>query len=399
MAEARMTAAERNAMACFWHEGLESPGWGSWLSDLTPEDRNFLAACLYEEFSNGLASLLLWAADHGVRESELFEMMHVLAKELEAKEIVEVEPPIEPVEIPWADAYEFRKRLHALNPDVQNHGIDIKEAIFKWAPYRGPSVEEVRLLRSGNPEPSVAFPVFAKLLLHQDSLWRLEAARALARLFGNDLPTIRGLDLTVVIAGLERGDIQERRESVEALWTLGVLPKKAVKALSSSLSDDDLEVRAWAFRSLHHLKGEDNASSLVTEALADTIRSLRTGDNETRITAARTLEEIGTPANSAATALKKTLQDDNCEVRFWAARALAAVHSYKVPSLEEETLDRLICGLEDRGSHIRSRSAEALEWLGSGAKQAVSALTKSLCDWDPNVRYAARNALDSIREG
>ncbi len=117
MADARMTAAERNAMACFWHEGLDSPGCGMGLSDLTPEDRNFLAAYWYEEFSHGLASLLLWGADNGVSESEFFEMMHVLAKELEDEGKKEVDRPVE-VEIPWANATEFRRRLHELSQDL-----------------------------------------------------------------------------------------------------------------------------------------------------------------------------------------------------------------------------------------------------------------------------------------
>ena len=86
MPKSKLTDAERNVMACFWHEELDS------------------------EFG----PTLLWRLENGIAHSEFFEMMRVVSNELEAKGKNEVDLPIEPVEIPWSDAEEFRRRLREL---------------------------------------------------------------------------------------------------------------------------------------------------------------------------------------------------------------------------------------------------------------------------------------------
>ena len=90
MLRAKLTDAELNVMACFWHQELDS------------------------EFG----PTLLWRLDNGIAHSEFSEMMHVVGKELAARGKNEVDLPIEPVEIPWADAEEFRWRLRELLSSV-----------------------------------------------------------------------------------------------------------------------------------------------------------------------------------------------------------------------------------------------------------------------------------------
>lgn len=90
MPKAKLTDAERNVMASFWHDELD--------------------------FEFG--PTLLWRLDNGIAHSEFFDMMHVACKELEAKGKNQVDLPIEPVEIPWADAEEFRRRLRELLSSV-----------------------------------------------------------------------------------------------------------------------------------------------------------------------------------------------------------------------------------------------------------------------------------------
>jgi hypothetical protein len=95
MSTAKLTDAERNVMASFWHDGLDGPNSGK------PE----------------FWMISLWQLDHGVEDSEFFAMMSVMAKELEAEGKNEVGRPVYPLEIPWADAGEFRRRLWELLSD------------------------------------------------------------------------------------------------------------------------------------------------------------------------------------------------------------------------------------------------------------------------------------------
>ena len=60
------------------------------------------------------AFLIERALENEVTHAELLDMMHVLGKELEVEGTNEVEPPTEPIEIPWSDGGEFRQRLRQL---------------------------------------------------------------------------------------------------------------------------------------------------------------------------------------------------------------------------------------------------------------------------------------------
>ena len=86
MPKAKLTTAERNVMACFWLQELD--------------------------FEYG--PTLMWRLENEVTHAEFLDMMYVMGKELEAEGTNEVEPPTEPVEIPWSDGGEFRQRLRQL---------------------------------------------------------------------------------------------------------------------------------------------------------------------------------------------------------------------------------------------------------------------------------------------
>ena len=90
MSKAKLTDAEHSVMACFWHEELDF----------------------------GFGPTLLWRLENGIARSEFFKMMHVVATQLESEGTNEVDLPIEPVEIPWTDAEDFRRRLRELLSNV-----------------------------------------------------------------------------------------------------------------------------------------------------------------------------------------------------------------------------------------------------------------------------------------
>ena len=95
MSTAKLTDAECNVMAAFWHDGLDG------LNSCRPE----------------FWMVFLWQLDHEIGDSEFFAMMSVMAKELEAEGKNEVGQPVYPLDIPWADAEEFRQRLRELLSD------------------------------------------------------------------------------------------------------------------------------------------------------------------------------------------------------------------------------------------------------------------------------------------
>jgi len=86
MPKAKLTDAALNVMACFWHDELD--------------------------FEFG--PTLLWRLDNGITHLEFLDMMHVMGQQLEAEGKDEVDRPIEPIEIPWSDVEEFRRRLREL---------------------------------------------------------------------------------------------------------------------------------------------------------------------------------------------------------------------------------------------------------------------------------------------
>ena len=100
--KAKLTEAEKNAIAWFWHQELE------------------------EEFDDvtGGGPTWFWRWKHGVTKAEFHGMVHLLGKELEAEGKNEIEKPTEPFEIPWTNAEEFRARYQQLressNDDLEN---------------------------------------------------------------------------------------------------------------------------------------------------------------------------------------------------------------------------------------------------------------------------------------
>lgn len=92
--------------------------------------------------------------------------------------------------------------------------------------------------------------------------------------------------------------------------------------------------------------------------------------------------------------LVKTLhQDDDPNMRYWAAEALADMRP-KVKSAVPE----LTKALGDKDSMVRMGVTYSLAKFGPEAKQAVPALRKALQDQDTKVRKAAAYALKQIQK-
>jgi HEAT repeat protein len=118
-------------------------------------------------------------------------------------------------------------------------------------------------------------------------------------------------------------------------------------------------------------------------------------------------EERGQMGPAAKVAVKPlaaaVAADEDLNVRYWAARALAAMGAEAkeaVPALmgalRTTFPDRGLQGPDRYYADARSACAEALGRIGAEAKIALPALREALADTDPSVREAAQEAIDRI---
>jgi len=206
---------------------------------------------------------------------------------------------------------------------------------------------------------------------------RLLAALVLAGLFGavavNCLtrprePVYDGQPVSYWVRGLASIHVTHNAASNKAFQHIGT---NALPVLIKMIRTKDSKVKLW----LRHLYDKQ---SLVrhhfTVAEAD------------RISAFLGFSELGPLAKPAVPALIDLLADE--EISVDATRALAAIGS--------EAVEPLISALTNRNPKIRFGAIAALGGMGSDARQAVPALSRSLRDEQITVRLAAAEALKKI---
>jgi HEAT repeat protein len=134
------------------------------------------------------------------------------------------------------------------------------------------------------------------------------------------------------------------------------------------------------------------------------IERLRASNPGVRGMAAEELGQMGAAAKAAIKPLAKAVTaDEDLNVRYWAARALAAMGpaaGEAVPALmgalRTTFPDRGLQGPDRYYADARSACAEALGRIGAEAKIALPALREALADEEPSVREAAQEAIDRI---
>jgi HEAT repeat protein len=171
---------------------------------------------------------------------------------------------------------------------------------------------------------------------------------------------IRGISMQ---AGRPRSDGRpnpqelRRQEIVDKLRALG---KKAVPALVHALGDSDIQMRRNSLLVMISLAGpyEKKPRVDITEALPALIKATQDQDTDVRAWAAHAIAEIGPGAKAAVPALIKLLQG-----------------KYEGP---------------------RNTSCMALGAIGPAAKDALPALRAALDDPSKDVRQFARAAMTRI---
>ncbi len=282
-------------------------------------------------------------------------------------------------------------------------------------------------------DASAVDPLIARLD-DEDTEVREWAARALAT-----LADPRAAE--ALIASLGDAEAEVREWAVRALASLG--DASAVDPLVARLDDEDAEVREWAARALGTVarsetkregwvrswreSGEpeplmpalDHPSPVAGDSAAITalIRSLESPDREVREWSARSLGSMGD--DSAVQPLIARIQDDVEEVREWSIRSLgvfrdrratlplittledpnAEIREWSVRSLgvmqDERMVAPLLSRLEDDDAAVREWAVRALGAYGD--PRATAPLERLLEDEVEDVRYWAGRALEKLR--
>jgi HEAT repeat protein len=229
---------------------------------------------------------------------------------------------------------------------------------------------------------------------------RLDAAKALGNL--GELSQLR------LINALKDEDSFVRQSATEALGNIG--DEHAVPALIEALDDEDDKVRLSAIESLRWIDNKKTVEPLMHQ--------LRDSNWQVREAAIRALGRLRD--DRAIKPLTDMLKDENSQVREQAVSALGKFEGNQDVELIIELLKDRDCKvrqetaymlgqvgdvraveplisalLNDSDLLVREFAVEALNKFGD--PRAIAPLTSVLNDQDPNIGYAARNAIESIR--
>lgn len=176
---------------------------------------------------------------------------------------------------------------------------------------------------------------------------------------------MRGFSMQLRATGRSDGRIdpidQRRQEITLRLHQLG---KEALPALGHALSDNDVQMRRNVVLVLINLAGGYSSE-------------------------ARPKLDI----RNAIPELIQATEDDDTDVRAWAAHALA-----EIGPDAKEAVPALLKLLKDREEGPRNTSCIALGNIGPAAKDALPALREALNDPSKDVRRFAERAIEKIQK-
>jgi len=183
-----------------------------------------------------------------------------------------------------------------------------------------------------------------------------------------------------------------KSENEEVRWNVALalanLGEAAVPGLVAALADTNAMVRRYAAFALAKIgpKAKDAVPALV-EAIKDKEPTVRRN-------AADALGRIGPAAKDAVPALIRALEDKEHSVKLAAVNALGLLGEEAASACP--TLVRLL--EKASASDLRWTTAEALGRCGVGNTAVVAPLIAALKDENPNVRWAAAQALVRVGE-
>jgi HEAT repeat protein len=242
-----------------------------------------------------------------------------------------------------------------------------KSAGDKWVPEPEPAA----------PQDVAQLPDWIKKLSDKDFTQRLKAAQVLGNM-GDEARLAFG----PLFLALKDDNQVVRRAVADALEK--VPPHRddvAMLAQSFKDSSEPLEVRLQAGRGLARL-GPAGRSALP--ALFDVFKEK---DESLRRQAMTTIAAVGPEAKDVPV-LTEALKDANAGIRKLAADALITMGAEA-----KDVIPKLVSNLKKGNKEARLESLRVLQAVGSGSKEASSALAEALKDSDAAVSMAAAQAL------
>jgi HEAT repeat protein len=276
----------------------------------------------------------------------------------------------------------------------------------------------LRNLSEWGPKAKAAIPVLEKLLGHENSWVRCEAAAALcvidpkgkgplglavlfqlegksnvgrnARAFLINLGPQNEIAVQTISAWLPHRDKAVRLIAVQLLGRMGKAATAARPAIQQRLEDKSLAVRREAAIALGNLGALDVAVPFLAEALEN-----GNGWDRTEILIA--LEHLGTKAELALPVLRRELRNKKGLERAWVASALWHIEKPlrrpgSLPDPRKKALDFLI----ERVGQSDAAAVATLARIGAPAHQAIPALIEALKNKETFMREGAANAIGKI---
>lgn len=191
------------------------------------------------------------------------------------------------------------------------------------------------------------------------------------------------------IKALKHDDEFVRRTVINTLGRFGVHAKAAVPSIEDSLSDADLIVASEAVRALAAINPRHNKVLPVVAQL------LKNNDHDRRLQAMVLLaSDIALRRNVYVRFLRDALSSENVSERRIAAEALGWIGSGArgaIPSLVE--------ALKDMDPTVRSNATLSLGWIEMDSKTVIRSLAKRLSDTDAGTRINALAMLVKLDPG
>jgi HEAT repeat protein len=174
--------------------------------------------------------------------------------------------------------------------------------------------------------------------------------------------------------------------AVHAIGYLGRKVRPALPRLAELVEHDNLEVRLAALQALTRL----GAAGLA--AAPAVLRAARKGPEEVRQAALGVVARLGPAVPEFADVLRAALRDPNKAVRAAGAQMIGEMRT-KAPDVVPLLVE--LANGEDAG--VRARALGRLKAFALRVPDALAALTAALADSEPQVCYAAVNALAGVR--
>ncbi len=207
--------------------------------------------------------------------------------------------------------------------------------------------------------------------------------RILFTVLSGSLPEECTNDAFYVLSGaLSSPDEDIRALSVIGLSELGVEPVSLLPHFTSAINDSSVYVRRRAARALGEL------GSAASVAVPHLLTALTDDHLSVGLEALAALGRVGPDAAQAIPQIIPLLAHEDMRVRTVAQNSLRRIGAVAT--------EDLVKALSEPNAILREKAAFVLGMIRSSRDEVITALLETSYDPDPDVRRAARQALDKL---